>query len=88
MCANSLGVALLMLVASPALGRVWTDNTGRMQAEAEFVSSDGQLVSFRLPDGELRRCELNRLSPEDRNLVVELALGTALTDTGRDRDGR
>ena len=65
---------VLSLVASHALGRVWTDDTGEKQVEAEFVSLNDNEVKFRLPSGEVRRCDREQLSAEDQIVVAALAV--------------
>ncbi len=66
------GIALVAFLVSPALARPCTDSTGQMHAEADFVSLDDGVVSFRTLDGEERRCDLCRLSLEDQAYVQEL----------------
>jgi len=70
--------ALLLMVSigSPASARLWTDNSLGQQMEAEFVSLEGSVANFRLPDGELRRCDLARLSPLDQAVVALVSVAT------------
>ena len=52
--------------------REWTSNDGKT-LEAEFVSTEGDQVSLRRPDGQVFTVPLTRLSEADQSWVVEEA---------------
>jgi tetratricopeptide (TPR) repeat protein len=56
-----------------ANAREWTDATGTQRIKAEFVESNGGVVSLRLPDGNIRSVRLEKLSPADQMFVRQEA---------------
>jgi len=65
-------VAVLSLTVSPvADARTWTDRTGQLQVEAEFVAAEPGKVWLRRDDGELFGVPLSDLSTADQEYVRE-----------------
>lgn len=64
-------VAALWFSISSLQGREWTDNTGQIRREAEFVKRDGSTVWFKDPDGRSRSAEFDRLSAADQAYIME-----------------
>ena len=57
------------LAASDALGRKWTDKTGKFSIEAEYVRTEGGKVVLRRADGKVMRVDLDKLSESDKRYV-------------------
>ena len=69
MKASLLLIAVLGLLASPALARHWTSRTGGFSVEAEFVElKDGNVV-LKQNDGKLLIAPLDKLCPADVEYV-------------------
>lgn len=62
---------VILLAASTALGREWTDITGRFTIEGDFVEVAGDRVRLRKPDGRFTTIRLNQLSEADRVFVQQ-----------------
>src|SRR3990172_8039382 len=67
-----LPVGLLLLAASPALARKWTDNIGKYSVEAELVEVKGDDVLLKKPDGSIIPVPITRLSDADRRYLEDL----------------
>ena len=65
-------LSLIFLVASTAVtaeNRTWSDRSGKLRVEAEFVSCVDGLVKLRKPDGSEANIPLKMLSESDRTYV-------------------
>lgn len=65
----TLTAALLALTVAVADARVWTDATGRMKVEADYVGQKDGRVILRKADGKLATVPIERLSPADQQFV-------------------
>jgi hypothetical protein len=64
----------IVCVLAPRLdGREWKDSTGRHSIEAAFISCN---VVLRLPTGETKTIDLDKLSQDDRRYIAELLTRT------------
>jgi hypothetical protein len=61
--------ALACLLAVNAEARVWTDATGSVQVEAEYINVKDGIVRLRKPDGKIATVPLNKLSLPDQEFV-------------------
>ncbi len=68
-----LAVGLLLLAASSALARKWTDNTGKYSVEAELVEVKGDKVVLKKSTGSVITLAIGRLSKADREYLQSLA---------------
>lgn len=64
-------VSLLFLIvdATQAIGRVWTDSTGRYTLDAELVAFSDSTVVLKRADHELVAVPIERLSAQDRQFL-------------------
>ncbi|NQV05288.1 hypothetical protein HQ535_01965 [bacterium] len=67
-----LAVGLLLLVASAALARKWTDNTGKYSVEAELVDVQGDKVALKKSTGSVITMPIARLSKADQDYLTDL----------------
>ena len=58
----TLSVGMLMLIASSALARIWTDSTGKFSVEAELVEVKGDKVVLKTSTGSVITVPIARLS--------------------------
>lgn len=72
-------VGLLLLAASPALARKWTDSTGQYSVEAELAGVKGDDVLLKKPDGSIVPVPISRLSDADRRYLEHLNKQTGET---------
>jgi thiol-disulfide isomerase/thioredoxin len=75
-----VGIAMTLIYFSAmpaALGRTWTDATGKHTTEAELISATQTEVHLRLADGTERTIPLKRLSVADRTFVRKHLAGDA-----------
>ncbi len=63
----------IALSAGSALGRQWTDSSGKFSVEAEFVTLDAGNVTLKKSDGTLLKISLDRLSKPDQDEANKLA---------------
>jgi tetratricopeptide (TPR) repeat protein len=69
----AVSFSLVCLLAMDASARVWTDATGKMQIEAEYVGlQDGQVMLRVAETGKLATVPLDKLSDTDRQYVQSL----------------
>lgn len=66
-------IAIQCMLVSPTLGRKWTDTTGKLLVEAEFVKIVNETVVLKKQDGAQITLPLARLSDTDRDLVRAIA---------------
>jgi thiol-disulfide isomerase/thioredoxin len=61
----------MLLAISPAVAevRTWTDDSGKFNVEAEFITAKDGRVRLRRPDGKSLTVALDRLSEQDRAYV-------------------
>lgn len=77
---------LLFSAAREAIGRTWTDKSGRFTSEAELVRVQGDNVVLKKQNGRTITIPLNKLSQADRNFLSSLNKKTvAKTPTGRNK---
>src|SRR3990172_10528783 len=67
-----LAVGMLLVAASLAPARKWTDNTGQYSVEAELVEVKGDDVLLKKPDGSIIPVPITRLSDADRRYLEDL----------------
>jgi len=72
-----LTLVAALAVTTVASARLWTDSTGSMQKEAEFVRLMGEVVYLRTPDGKLAQVPLATLSATDQEFIASGAAATA-----------
>jgi len=70
---SSAATILILLVSSAACARVWTDASGKMQIEAEYVTSQFDKIWLLRSDGRVFGVAPEELSKADRQYVDELA---------------
>ena len=68
-------VCLLLLAASGAAARKWTDQTGKYTVEAELVEVRGDKVVLKKPTGEVITVSIGRLSAADRQFLANVQDG-------------
>jgi len=64
-------VCLLLLTATTALARKWTDQTGKYTVEAELVDVRGDKVVLKKPTGEVITVSIENLSVADRKFLAD-----------------
>lgn len=64
-----LSVLLLLVVAGPALARIWTDATGKYTTEATLVECQGGIAYLKKDNGAIVSVPVTRLSPVDQAFI-------------------
>ena len=62
-------IVLVMVSATPALARTWTDSSGTHKFEGEFVNLTDGNVDIRSEDGKVVHVPLEKLSEQDQKYV-------------------
>jgi hypothetical protein len=76
-----LTVSLLLIAASPAFARKWTDGTGHYSIEAELVEVKDGKVMLRRADGKVIAVQVAELSKADRDYLSSLNQTTPLRES-------
>jgi hypothetical protein len=66
----SLAICSILFLASPSIGREWTDRSGTRRVEATLVEVVDGSVRLKKPDGKIITLPLDQLSPADRDFVA------------------
>ena len=65
-----LSGAILLLAGSVAIGREWTDSTGKFKQEGDLVDFDGHLVVLKKGSGQLVALAVDKLSKKDQEFLA------------------
>lgn len=68
--ALSIACLLLLLLATPSFGRVWTQAATGKEITADLLRVEGGTAVLRLPDGREGRVEILSLSLEDQEFIA------------------
>jgi tetratricopeptide (TPR) repeat protein len=68
----SIALAFVALSGGSLAAREWSDTTGQIKVEAEYVGQKDGAVILRKPDGELAKVQISKLSPADQQYVKTL----------------
>ncbi|MFK8114622.1 MAG: SHD1 domain-containing protein [Rubripirellula sp.] len=63
---------LVSLIGSAAIAETWSDTTGKLQVEAEFLGVEGKSILLRRDDGKTAKVPIERLSVESREQAKRL----------------
>ena len=66
----SLAICLLLFLASPLIGREWTDRSGKHRIEATLVELADGSVRLKKSDGKVITVSLDQLSQADRDFLA------------------
>jgi hypothetical protein len=74
----------LLLTATPARAREWTDSTGKFKQQADLVDFDDQTAVLKKADGRLVAVPLDKLSQADRDFLNSKDAAKAVEDEASD----
>jgi S1-C subfamily serine protease len=77
----SLAICSILFLASPLIGREWTDRSGKHRVEATLIEVVDGSVRLKKPDGKVITLPLDQLSQPDRDFLAES--GAPAKDEGK-----
>ncbi|MEE8450890.1 MAG: SHD1 domain-containing protein, partial [Thermoguttaceae bacterium] len=75
LAALTLAAVLLSMPLSAALGRTWTDASGKNTIEAELIGYDSGMVQLRKPNGETLSVSFDKFCVADQQFVRQYIAG-------------